>query len=145
MRASLSFIAISAAALAATAPPMATPATAANAGLCGSSLVAGTSLCVWIMTMSEHRALVARANAGNRDAALKLAQFEDDRRDTRADASKWWRRAADLGECQAIRKLRDDAARIGNQRMAGYWRGQIGRYRCAPKVDRERMMMFWGA
>ncbi len=134
-------IAAAGATLMVAAPPAATPAKAATPAYCGTGLVAGLSLCLsWEMKRSEYRALIARANAGDRDAALTLAQFEDERDDIRSEGGKWWARAAQLGECQAIRKLRDDSARAGNVRVAAQWRKQIDRHRCTAQVDDERWM-----
>ncbi|HWU95481.1 MAG TPA: hypothetical protein VN029_07775 [Sphingomonas sp.] len=134
-------IAAAGAMLVAVTLPAATPARAAAAAYCGTGLVAGLSLCLsWEMKRSEYRALIARANAGDRDAALTLAQFEDERDDIRSDGGKWWARAAQLGECQAIRKLRDDAARTGKARVAAQWRKQIDRYNCTLEVSGERWM-----
>lgn len=126
------------------APPVATPARAATPAYCGASLVAGFSLCVtWEMRLSEYRALIARANAGDRDAALTLAQFEEYRAFTNhggPDGSKWWARAAQLGECQALRRQRDVAVLIGNAKGAAQWLKQIDRYNCTLEVTGERWM-----
>lgn len=124
-----------------TAAPVAPKAHASAAPWCGTGLVAGMAICIsWEMKRSEYRALVTRANAGDRDAALTLAQFEDERDDIRSNGDRWWARAAYLGECQAIRKLRDDAARIGNARVTAHWRRQIDRHNCTAQVDSERWM-----
>ncbi|WHU01724.1 MULTISPECIES: hypothetical protein [unclassified Sphingomonas] len=125
----------------ATIPPATPEARASTVPFCGTGLVAGLAICLsWNIKRSEYRTLVARANAGDRDAALTLAQFEDERDDIQSDGRKWWARAAQLGECQAIRKLRDDAASAGNARLAAHWRKQVDRYRCTVRVYGERWM-----
>jgi hypothetical protein len=137
-------IAAAGATLMVAALPAATPARAAAPAYCGGSLVAGLSLCLtWEMRVSEYRALIARANAGDRDAALTLAQFEDERafaNHSGPGGGKWWARAAQLGECQALRRMRDAADQGRNAKAAAQWRKQIDRYNCTLQADGERWM-----
>ena len=61
-------------ALAAATPSLAN--SPADASRCGAKLVAGWARCIdWVMKISEHRSLEAKALKGDNDAAWKLAGF----------------------------------------------------------------------
>jgi hypothetical protein len=105
---------------------------------CG-ALVAGVAGCIkWEMKLSEYRALVRRANAGDTEAAVKLAQFDDERLYDSARGRKWWILAAERGDCQALRYMRDVEAYGGRPAAAAKWRTRIRWNRCAPSVKYER-------
>jgi hypothetical protein len=93
------------------------------------------------MKLSEYRALIKRANAGDAEAALTLAQFEDERvLSGGAGGGKWWRLAAEHGDCQALRHMRDLEIGRGNPAAASKWRARIRSNRCAPSVGSERWL-----
>ncbi|NIJ21511.1 hypothetical protein FHS95_003214 [Sphingomonas naasensis] len=118
--------------------------TSAAAPPCGGVLIAGAASCIkWELKLSEYRALIRRANAGDAEAALKLAQFEDERvLHGGAGGAKWWLLAAERGDCQALRRMRDLATGRGDPALAAKWRTRIRWNRCAPSVDRERWLGF---
>ncbi|MDF7774695.1 hypothetical protein P1X14_05500 [Sphingomonas sp. AOB5] len=121
----------------------ASPAHATTEARCGTGLIAGMSICIeWRMKLSEYRSLIARANRGDAEAALKLAQFEDEREDRPANTNprNWWLLAAERGECQALRRMRNEAIRVGKPAEAGKWRTRIRWNQCAPTVRGERWL-----
>jgi len=114
--------------------------TGASAPPCGGVLVAGFAACLtWEMKVSEYRALTRRANAGDAEASLTLAQFEDDRAlNGGPGGRKWWLLAAERGDCQALRHMRDVDVDRGRSAAAAKWRTRIRWNRCAPSVSGER-------
>ncbi len=109
---------------------------------CGTGLVAGMASCIeWMMKISEYRDLAARARKGDNEAAVKLAQFEDERRDRRPDGGwQWWILAAKRGDCQALRTVRDVETSMGRSAAAAQWQTLVRRNRCKPKVPGERWL-----
>ncbi|MBC9032947.1 hypothetical protein IAG41_11130 [Sphingomonas sp. JC676] len=96
-----------------------------------------------MLKLSEYRDLIARARKGDNDAAVKLAQFEDTRDDRTAEGGRrWWLLAAERGECQALRTMRDDESRRGRRAAAAKWRTRIRWNSCAPSVQGERWLGF---
>jgi hypothetical protein len=109
---------------------------------CGTGLVAGVSGCIeWMMKLSEYRDLIARAQKGDNVAAVKLAQFEDSRDDRRVEGGrKWWLLAAERGDCQALRTMRDAEKEAGRTAAADKWQARIRSHRCQSLVTGERWL-----
>lgn len=101
---------------------------------CGVGLVAGMASCIdWKMKASEYRRLKARALKGDREASATLAFFEDAREDRVADNrdGQWRRLAAEQGDCDAIRILRDEALEKRQRATAVRWQTRIRWNGCA--------------
>jgi hypothetical protein len=115
---------------------------ASSPAYCGGVLVAGSALCIeWEMKLSEYRSLVRRAHAGDAEAALKLAQFEDERAlNGGAGGWKWWLLAAERGDCQALRRMHQVASIEGQRATATRWRTRMRWAKCATTVSGERYL-----
>ena len=90
-------------ALAAATPSLAN--SPADASRCGAKLVAGWARCIdWVMKISEHRSLEAKALKGDNEAAWKLAGFHL-MANEEAIAARWLRLAAQRGDCAAMGEM----------------------------------------
>jgi hypothetical protein len=120
--------------LLAPAIPAIAPAHArADSSRCGVGLVAGVAGCItWHMKISEYKALVARAHAGDNAAALELAGFEEMRedRDVREPGRKWRLLAAERGDCNAIRGMLEGATRAKRSAEASRWQTRMRWNQC---------------
>ena len=105
---------------------------------CGALVAGAAATCLkWEMKVSEYRKLVRRAHAGDIEATLTLAQFDDERLYDGGRGRKWWLLAAERGDCQALRHMRDFESG-GRSAAAAKWRTRIRWNRCAPSVKHER-------